>query len=291
MNKPYEDIKPYLNALKNAMQGQPTGLIQDALYDVENHFYEALATDKSATMDALVDAFGTPQEVASQYIQLEEDAKRFLNGTASKKPMFNGFFEPLSCFSDYKKLIYFFISLPLSIVYFGWLMLFGIPAFALSIVVVGLPFLALFLKTQPYVALIEGQLINTFFGVRMPRRVGRLVPSTSTKPLSWQVIWGSLKSSHGWKVALYSALHLPLSATYFAAVWILFMGSLALILTPLVDPIIHAFSPHLAIDIDWYWLPVTTIIGAIGMTLSMHIARLLVTLHSSIASSLLIQRF
>jgi hypothetical protein len=89
---------------------------------------------------------------------------------------------------------------------------------------------------------------------------------------------------------LYSLLHLPLSATYFFAVCVLFVGSLALMITPLVDPVIHAFAPHLAIDINWYWFPVTAVVGAIGVTLSMHIARLLVTLHSSIASYLLIQR-
>ena len=290
MNKPYEDIQRYLNELKNALQGQPAGLVQDVLYDVENHFLEALATDKNASMTALIDAFGNPKEIASQYIQLEEDSTRFLYGTESREPMFNGFFEPLSCFKDYKALSYFFISFPLSIVYFGWMTLFGLPAFILSILIVGLPFLTLFLKTQPYIALIEGQLINTFLGIRMPRRPSRAVRSDSSMPRSWQAMWGTLKSPHCWRVTLYSALHLPLSATYFTAVCILFVGSLALIITPLVDPIIHAFAPHFAVDIAWYWLPVTTIVGAVGITLSMHIARLLVTLHSSIASYLLIQR-
>lgn len=290
MSKPYEDIQQYLNALKSALEGQPAGLVQDALYDVENHFFEALANDKNVNMAALIGAFGNPQEIANQYIQLEEDSQRFLYGTETKEPMFNGFFEPLSCFKDYKSLSYFFISFPLSMVYFGWLMLFGLPAFVLSILIVGLPFLTLFLKTQSYLALIECQLINVFLGIRMPRRPSRQVRPDSPVAPSRQVIWGALKSPHGWRVALYSALHLPLSATYFAVVCILFVGSLALILTPLVDPIIHAFAPHLAVDIAWYWLPVTTIVGAIGVTLSMHISRLLVTLHSSIASYLLIQR-
>lgn len=290
MNKPYESIELYLNELKNALQGQPTGLIQDALYDVENHFIEELEQDDNTSMTALIDAFGSPLDIASQYIQLEQDSNRFLNGTESKVPMFNGFFEPLSCFKDFKSLSYFFISLPLSIAYFGWLMLFGLPAFVLSIFVIGLPLFALFLKTQTHIALIEGQLINTLIGVRMPRRPSRVVRPNSSTPRLWQAIWGTLKSPHGWKVTLYSALHLPLSATYFTAVCILFFGSLALIVTPLVDPIIHAFAPHLDIDIAWYWLPVTTIVGTIGVTLSMHIARLFVTLHSSIANYLLIQR-
>jgi len=154
----------------------------------------------------------------------------------------------------------------------------------------GYLFLHYFLKTQSYVALIEGQLINTFLGARMPRRPSRVPQQYSSMPRTWQVIWDTLKSPHGWRVTLYSLLHVPLSATYFTAVCTLFVGSLALIFTPLIDPIVHALFPHLAIDIAWYWLPVTTIVGAIGVTLSMHIARLLATLHSSIASYLLIQR-
>lgn len=290
MNKSYEDIQRYLKELQNALQGQSAGLVQDALYDVESHFLEVLANDKDASMATLIDAFGYPKEIATQYIQLEEDSKRYLHGSESNKPIFNGFFESLTCFRDYKSLIYFFISLPLSVVYFGWVMLFGVPAFILSLVVVGLPFLALFLKTQNYLALIEGQLINALLGVRMPRRPGRIALSDSSKSFSWQGMRETLKSPHCWRVVLYSVLHLPLSATYFFAACVLFVGSLALMITPLVDPIIHAFVPNVTIDINWYWFPVTTVVGAIGVTLSMHITRLLVTLHSSIANYLLIQR-
>jgi uncharacterized membrane protein len=290
MNKPYEDIQQYLKELQNALQGQSAGLVQDALYDVENHFLEASANDKDSSVDALIDAFGYPKEIATQYIQLEEDSKRYLYCSDSNKPMFNGFFESLACFKNYKSLIYFFISLPLSIVYFGWVMLFGVPALILSLVVVGLPFLALFLKTQAYLALIEGQLISAFLGVRMPRRPGRIALSNSSKARSWKGLSETLKSPHCWRIVFYSVLHLPLSATYFFAVCVLFVGSLALMVSPLVDPLIHAFAPHLTIDINLYWLPVTAVVGVIGVTLSMHIARLLATLHSSIASYLLIQR-
>lgn len=290
MNKPYEDIQLYLGELKTALQGQPAGLVQDALYDAESHFIDALANGEQATMRQLIDEFGSPQEIATQYIQFEKDSQRFLNGTPSKSPLFNGFFEPLSCFQDYKSLSYFFIAFPLSIVYFGWLMLFGLPALMLSILVVGLPFLALFLKTQPYLALFEGQLINTLLSTRMPRRPNRVTQLDGTGSRLWQKILGTLTSAQGWRVIVYSAVQLPLSATYFAAVCIVFIGSLALIVTPVLDPIIHAFVPHAAIDIDWYWFPATTIVGAIGLTLSLHIARLLTTFHSSIASYLLIRR-
>lgn len=289
MNKPYDDIQHYLNELKSALHGQPAGLVQDAMYDAENHFLDALANDESKNIAELIEAFGSPKEVASQYIKFEKDTQRFVHGLASKPPLFNGFFAPLSSFKSYKSLSYFFISLPLSIAYFGWLALLGVPALVLSIVGVGLPFLALFLKSQTYLVLIEGQLINSLLGVRMPRRPSRITRTGATSTW-WQAMSSVLKSPQGWRATLYTMLHFPLSATYFTASCLLFVSSIALILTPIVDPIIHGFSPHLAVDIAWFWFPVTTIVGAIGMTLSMHISRLLVSLQTSIASYLLIQR-
>jgi uncharacterized membrane protein len=290
MSKHYDEIQKYLDELKEALNGQSNGLIQDALYDVENHFFEAFENDKDADFNKLIESFGNPREVALQYIRLEEDSKVFLYGNESKKTNFNGFFEPLSSFKDYKVLSYFFVSFPLSILYFGWTMLFGVPALLLSLLFVGLPFLTLFLKTQPYIALIEGLLINNFLNIRMPRRPGREARLDSSEPRVPQVIKRTLKSTHNWRVVLYSVLNLPLSATYFTAVCVLFVSSLALIATPIVDPLVHILAPQFAIDINWYWMPVTTIVGMIGVTLSMHIARILVILHTSIASSLLIQR-
>ncbi|MBE1298571.1 MAG: hypothetical protein GJ680_01500 [Alteromonadaceae bacterium] len=83
MNKSYDDIQRYLSELKSALQGQPAGMVQDALYDVENHLLEALANEDNADIAALINEFGTPQELAAQYIQLEQDSLRFLNGVPS----------------------------------------------------------------------------------------------------------------------------------------------------------------------------------------------------------------
>jgi uncharacterized membrane protein len=293
MNKSEQNIQQYLDELKIALKGQPAGLVQDALYDTENHLVEAITCNESTSLSEVISAFGSPQEIAAQYVQMEEDATRFLNGDEANKPLFNGFFEPLSSFKDYKSLCYFFVSLPISIIYFALAMLLGAPALVLSLMIVGLPLLALFLKFQSYIALVEGQLINTFLGIRMPRRPSRsnsIAFSGSSLLGAWRKVWNSVTLVHHWRVVLYSVLHLPLSATYFFAVCIVFAGSLALVMTPIIDPLIHLFWPHLAIDINWYWLPVTSIVGAIGVTLSMHISRLLVNLHSSIASYLLIQR-
>ena len=290
MNSHHKNIKQYLSDLKIALKGQPVGLIQDALYDAENHLLEALNSKPNADINELIGHYGDANDIALQYIRMEQDSQRFINGpSVVNTPLFNGFFEPLCRFKDYKSLAYFFISLPMSIVYFSWLLLFGVPSLLLSFVLVGLPFLTFFLKTQPYLALIEGQLINTLLQVRMPRRPNRI----STFPFStrnlWLTISRTLQAPQGWKIAFYSALNVPLSALYFVLTSLLFLGSLVLMATPIVDPILHAFLPHLSVDLDWYWLPVTSVIGVIGLTLSMHIARALTALHSAIAHYLLIE--
>ncbi|MCC2616061.1 sensor domain-containing protein [Aestuariibacter halophilus] len=290
MTKHHVQIQAYLSELRTALQGQPAGLIQDAIYDAESHLLEGLSGDASAQIDSLIADYGKPADIAAQYIQMESEVQRFLHGKDVERPRFNGFFEPLFCVKDYKALGYFFVSLPLSVMYFAWAVLFGLPAVVLSVVVVGLPLLSLFLRSQSYLALIEGQLINTLLGVRMPRRPNQASGLGKVVRKPWETMLSTVKSPQGWKAAFYSVLHLPLSATYFALSCLLFIGSLAFIVTPVVDPIIHAFAPHLAIDIDWYWFPVTFLVGVIGMTLSMHITRVLVLLQSSIASYLLIKR-
>ncbi len=289
MSKHHQDIQVYLSELEEALQGQPAGFIQDALYDAESHLYDALFECPTEGIQEIVESYGSPADIASLYIQMEKDSQVFINGPDASRPRFNGFFQPLFYLRDYKALGYFFIELPLSIIYFAWIVLFGVPSLVLSVLVIGTPLLALFLRIQCYLALFEGQLINTLLGVRMPRRPARMVSRQTTDLRPIQLLISIIKAPHGWKTTLYAAIQLPLSMTYFGLGCLLFIGSLALMASPIIDPIIHYFSPHLTIDFQWYWFPITTIIGVIGLTLSMHISRALVKLHSSIATYLLIE--
>ncbi len=283
-------INQFLDELKRAMQGQSAGLIQDAVYDVHSHFIDAIQEDSTADFDAIAGELGTPQDIAEQYIKLEYDAQRFIDGPNRPSSSFNGFFEPLSNIQDFKSLSYFFISMPLSIVYFGWLVLLGGTSLALSFLVVGLPLLATFLKVQAFLALFEGQLIHSSLGTRMPRRPVRLdVDLNNIKTFS-HFIKANITGLYGWKISLYTALHLPLSTIYFCLSSLFFLASLALLVTPVIDPIVHWFFPSLEVDIQWYWFPITTLAGVIGMTLSLHISRALVKLHSGIANHLLVAK-
>jgi len=173
MSKHHDTIRAYLSELKQALRGQPAGFVQDVLYDAEHHLYDALQENSASRIEDIVENYGSPGEIASQYIQMEQDSQEYLNGYNIQRPRFNGFFEPLFCLKDYKALGYFFLAFPLSMVYFAWLVLFGLPSLVLSVVVIGTPLLALFLNIQGHLALFEGLLINALLDVRMPRRPAR----------------------------------------------------------------------------------------------------------------------
>lgn len=290
MTNNINDIPSYISALKGALSGQHPGLVQDAVYDAQSHLSEAMSECDDTDFGAVIRSYGTPEEVATHYVKMERDSQAFLYGHMAQEREVNGFFAPFRSLRDFKSLAYFFVALPLSLVYFAWLLLAGVPAMALSLTVAGLPLLALFLKIQGYVGLFEGQLINTLLGTRMPRRPASTVSTPSgTASLSGQLLRG-LKDPHGWKISAYTALLLPLGATYFVLGCVLFFASLALIATPIIDPIIHYFHPDTTIDIQWYWLPVTSLVGIICLTLSLHVCHALTRLHSAIAQYLLISK-
>jgi len=135
--------------------------------------------------------------------------------------------------------------------------------------------------------LFEGQIVSTLLGERMPRRLGiSATPDQSKSTLN--KITSYLKTKLGWKTTLYTAVHLTLTSLYCALCVCFFFASVALMLSPVVDPVVNYFYPGYAVDIDWYWLPLSVPAGIIGLTLSLYLASALSKLHRAIARALLI---
>jgi len=204
MNSNQQKIEAYLAELTSALHGQSASLIQDALYDAENHILDTLAEENDLQFEDLILDYGLAKDVAHQYIELEAQTRQFLLGKP-KQQRVNGFFEPLFDASAYKVIVYFMISWPLSVVYFAWFSIVGLSAISLSLFGLGLPLLALYLKLQSYLALLEGQIVETLLGERMPRR-----PCSSTMYLQsmslFQKIKIRLQVPLGWKTTLYTAI-------------------------------------------------------------------------------------
>jgi hypothetical protein len=61
------DIQSYLRELQAALAGSDPALVQDALFDAEEHLHAELAAGR--VFEDIVDHYGTPAEVAAAYLE------------------------------------------------------------------------------------------------------------------------------------------------------------------------------------------------------------------------------
>ena len=75
----FKTIDEYIDTLKKELKGSDPALIQDALFDAEEHLRTALEESAENTpeipeaeaLQALIEKYGTPSEVASAYKEIE----------------------------------------------------------------------------------------------------------------------------------------------------------------------------------------------------------------------------
>lgn len=288
-NKVEHSIGAYLAALAAELKQQDPALIQDALFDAESHFRDALAEDSTHSINSIMAQYGTPEDIAQYYIEMEETVDWALNGKQkqdanSDKPA--GFLAIFTNQQAYKALIYCFAHFPLSIAYFGWTVLVGLTSLIASAFVVGLPVLLFFVQSMHYFALFEGRLIEALLGMRMPRRP-HYVPWVA-QPTSGNSVVKPLLSKRNWTTGLYLLLQLPIASLYLVAVITPSLLALVLFLSPVVDPIVHAFYPQQDIDINWYWFPLTTLLSGGLLALSLFLAKQLGKYHGKLAKAMLV---
>ena len=174
------------------------------------------------------------------------------------------------------------------IVYFTWVVT-GISVSAgLIVLIIGLPFTALFILSTRGISLVEGLLIEALLGIRMPRR-----PVFSQRTLGW---WQRFKSmiadKHTWLSLVYMIMQLPLGIIYFTVFITLIAISLYGIALPILQlgfdlPVsyVNGVSYYL---VDWM-LPVAVIAGILLATLTMHLSRYLGRLHGIMAKTWLVR--
>ena len=112
----------------------------------------------------------------------------------------------------YSSLFYMMLSLATGIFYFMWAVTGLSLSLGLCILIIGMPFAVLFISTVRALALMEGRLIETMLGERMPRRplyadrgktFSARVKSMFTDPRTWSTL-------------LYMIVKLPLGVLYFS---------------------------------------------------------------------------
>lgn len=286
-------LADYLAQVRAALKGADPALVQDALYDAEEHIRAELAEhrnlDEATLIERVYNTYGSPEEVAEIYRDTEIKVTRALRPPVTKPrtSALGRFFGVAADPRTYASLFYMLLSLATGIFYFTWTVT-GISLSAgLMILIIGIPFAALFLGSTRLLSLVEGRLVETMLGERMPRR-----PAYPPKGMTWLQRIGALFSDpRTWSTLLYFVLMLPLGIVYFT----LAVTGLAVGLGCTLAPIAVFFVPgHVRAEIDFGFLPpivgvpLTFLVGILVLFGTLHLARGIGKLHGGIAKNLLV---
>jgi uncharacterized membrane protein len=302
MNKPApRTIESYLEQLRQALQGQDPAVIQDAMYDAEEYLRAEVAEQaerpEADVLEAIASSYGAPDEVAQAYIDTEAKVQAALASPVARQPrsaagkLFGILMDPRA----YSSLFYLILSMATGIFYFT----FAVTGLSLSagfmILIIGIPFFLLFLATTRVLSLVEGRIIESFLGVRMPRR-----PTYDTSEGGiMDRIKLMLQDTRTWTTLLYMILMLPLGIFYFCVAVI----GLALSLTFAGAPIFYLLDhlgliyidiaehdvPEMFIAGPWWMTLIYTVLGVLMLLALMHAAKGLGAMQGRIAKTLLVR--
>lgn len=287
-------VEHYLDALRNALRGADPALVQDALYDAEEHLRAELAAHagdaEGDVLARIVQTYGAPDEVAEAYRTNEATIQKALR-TPAPRPRQTAIGRFFGIYADpraYLSLLYLLLALVTGIAYFTFATAGLGLSLGFAILIIGVPFFLLFIGAARIVALAEGRVVETLLGTRMPRRPA--YPDRET-PFLRRIV-DMLKDPRTWGTLLYLLAMLPLGVFYFSFAVVGLSLSIALTIAPIVLLLYHAGvvsidgvimeSPHPAL------LPLISLAGVLLLTVTMHLARGIGYLHGQLAKTLLV---
>lgn len=230
-----QTIKQYLAQLRAALAGADPAMIQDALYDAEEHLRSELAENpgmsEAELLAKIATTYGAPDEVAEIYRTTEKTVARALR-TPPPRPRrsaFGRFFGVLADPHTYGAMFYMLLALATGIFYFTWVVTGLSMSAGFAVLIFGAPFFLLFMASVRGLSLIESRIVEGMLGVRMPRR-----PPYTGRERPWlQRMAAMLTDPRTWATLLYMLLMLPLGIAYSIIVVVLSALSLALMFTPI----------------------------------------------------------
>jgi hypothetical protein len=159
------------------------------------------------------------------------------------------------------------------------------------VLIIGIPFVILYFGSVRVLSLVEGRIVETMLGERMPRRP---LYSTRGQPLL-ERIKDLFTDPRTWATQLYFLLMLPLGIAYFTVAVTGLATSLALIAAP-IAVLLGDFGGALWIDeinvmdVHGLWaLPLCFIAGVALLFLTLHLARGVGYLHGQLAKHMLVK--
>ncbi|HEX7371040.1 MAG TPA: sensor domain-containing protein [Rhodanobacteraceae bacterium] len=300
-----QTIKAYLAQLRSALTGADPAMIQDALYDAEEHLRSELAENpgmsEAELLAKIANSYGAPEEVAEIYRTTEQTVARALR-TPRPRPrrsLVGRFFGVGADPRMYGALFYMLLALATGIFYFTW----AVTGLALStgfaFTLIGIPFFLLFMASVRGLSLMESRIVEGMLGVRMPRR-----PPYPERDRPWlKRIGAMLADPRTWATLLYMLLMLPLGILYSAIVVALTSVSLALISTPILKAIADAMyldttscvgAPDWVCDlarwsVSWPGVAVWCVLGILLLFATLHLVRGIGHVHGAFAKHLLVK--
>jgi len=288
----FNTVEEYLNALKQEMRGVDSATIQDALVDAEEHLRSALEITKenpAHALHAIIEEYGTPEETAAAYAEVERRTPSAFSGSARKqqKSRLGHFFAIYTDPRAWGALFYMLIAFVTGIIYFSWAVTGTAFSISFAIFIFGLPVALLFLLSVRGIAWLDGRLVEALLGVRMPRRA--LLAPQNTKLL--KRITELLKEKHTWLSLLYMFIQFVLGNIYFIMLVTLFALSLTGIAIPFIQEILNL--PFIDAGSTGYYVPqwgypLVLLAGILLWTATMHLVKQIGKLHGHYARVMLI---
>jgi len=295
--QPPDSVRSYLEELRRALKGAPRGLIADALADCEEHLNMEIAQnpdiDEAAVMAQVIETYGSPQEIAEEY----RDMEAAISTPFPKQPEVSdgrriGFFNVISDARTYGALLYMLLSLITGIFYFTWTVT-GISITAgTAVLIIGIPLALVFLISFRMLSHVEGRIVESLLGVRMPRRL----PATTTDEKIWPRIKEMLSDLRTWTSTFYLLLMLPLGVLYFVIAVVGIAASLGMTGTAIWSLLAnHSYIQFQGVPfLDHFaqTAPGLIVLAAIGLVLFflvLHVARFVGWMHGKIAEGLLVR--
>lgn len=297
MNTP-RTIGEYLDQLRAALAGADPALVQDALYDAEDHLRSELAENpaqpEAEMLARIASSYGAPDEVAAIYVDKEQLVQQALRPprAPARRSALGRFFGIAADPRAYAGLIYMLLSLATGVFYFT-VAVTGISlSIGLSVLVIGLIVPVLFFGVVRVIALVEGRIIEVLLGERMPRRP----PYTDRDLPFWQRIKAMFTDPRSWSTLCYMLLMLPLGVAWFTLAVTGISLSVGLLAAPvalllaglgLIDGgIQYGFDSVLPTAL---MIPLVLVVGIVLPFAVLHLARGVARLQGAIAKSLLVK--
>jgi uncharacterized membrane protein len=298
MNAP-RTINEYLHQLKAALRGADPALVQDALYDAEEHLRAELAEQpgrsEAEMLAHVVGSYGAPDEVAELYRDQEIRIQRALRPPPppKRRSLAGRFFGVAADPRTYGALFYMVLALATGIFYFTWVVTGVSLSAGFSVLIIGLPFIVLFFGSVRVLSLVEGRIVEAMLGARMPRRP----PYPAQQLTLMKRIGAMFTDGRTWTTLLYMLLMLPLGIVYFVVAVTGLAVSLGISAGSIYSLITNDAS-HIHVDeVPWLehllhtapGLILFALLGLLMFFLVLHVARGIGWLHGRIAEVLLVR--